>query len=89
MERTRRSFIRGAAAACGIAGMSGTALAGCKEHDGGMNEHDCPDDPPGNEYGQAEGHDKDEGDPGGEAHDRDNDPGQDKPGRRIGHCKYD
>lgn len=87
MKRTRRSFIRATVAAGGIAGASGTALAGCKGHDGGMNEHDCPEDPPGNEFGEAEGHQKDEGDPGGEAHDRDED--EEKPGRRIGHCKYD
>lgn len=87
MNRTRRSFIRAAVAAGGVAGASGTALAGCDNHDGGNGGEKCPEDPPGNEHGQAEGHKKDEGDSGGEAHDRDED--QEKPGRRIGHCKYD
>ncbi|MFC6826336.1 hypothetical protein [Halopelagius fulvigenes] len=86
MERSSRAFIRIAIATGAVAGASGTALTGCKTHD--CNKFGNREEQPGNENGQAVGHDKDEGDPGGDAHDQDEE-NPEKPGQRVGHCKYD
>ena len=91
MSHNSRKFIRIAlvvmtVTTISLVGATGTALAGDK-CGGGGNGGDCPEDPPGNEIADPPGHDKDEGDSGGEAHDRDED--QEKPGERIGHCKFD
>lgn len=47
----------------------------------------CVENSQGEENADPEGHNKDEGDPGGQAHDSDED--GDKPGERKGHCKFD
>ncbi|WP_458207708.1 hypothetical protein [Haladaptatus sp. NG-SE-30] len=86
MKQTRRQFIRAGAAAGGIVGMSGMSLAGCKDHD--CNKFGSREEQPGQNIGEAKGHDKDENDPGGDAHDKDEEMPE-KPGERVGHCKYD
>lgn len=80
---TRRTFIQAAAGTGAVAGLSGTALAGC----------DCEDPPgKGEEHATPAGHRKDssgaEDDPGGEAHHFD-DEMTDNDGKRHGHCKFD
>lgn len=47
----------------------------------------CVENSRGAENADPPGHDKDEGDPGGQAHDSDE--GGDMPGERKGHCKFD
>lgn len=80
---SRRTFIRGAAAAGGVAGFSGHSLAGCTCETPGKDQ-------PGKENGEADGHKQDvsDGDPAGSTHDDDYHD-SDEPGQRIGHCKYD
>ncbi|WP_255198422.1 hypothetical protein [Halorarius litoreus] len=113
MPRTRRSFILAAATSTLLA--TGTAAAGCKDHEPeGCNKFDT--DPkfiekfggdnapqPGEnandkryEWDEDEetwpeaipkGHRKDDPENGYEAHDKDED--EEKPGERVGHCKFD
>lgn len=47
----------------------------------------CVENSNGQENANPSGHEKDEGDPGGQAHDSDD--GGDMPGEREGHCKFD
>lgn len=90
---TRRRFLAATATTTALAGFTGTSLAGCGNgHDDGGDK--CPEDPPGQgeEHADPPGHNKDatggENDPGGEAHDYD-DGETDRPGKRLGHCKFD